>query len=125
MIPQLIEQGYYEHPWLGIKGLTISPLVVEELGLPVQRGVLVSEVIADSPAEKAGVRGGSQEVEIRGRAVRRGGDIITGIDDRDIAQFEELLAYLVMQTEVGQEVTVDIVRDGKELTLKVVLQARP
>lgn len=125
VIPQLIEQGYYEHPWLGIKGLTISPLLVEELGLPVERGVLVSEVVTDSPAEKAGVRGGSQEVEIRGRAVRRGGDIITGIDGRDIAQFEDLLAYLVMQTEVGQEVTADIVRDGKELTLKVVLQARP
>jgi len=125
VVPQLIAEGRHDHPWLGIKGLTITPLLVDELGLPVERGVLVSEVIADSPAEKARMRGGSRGVELRGETVRVGGDIITSIDDREIVQFEELLAYLVMEMEVGQEVTLGIVRDGEEQTVKVVLEGRP
>ena len=125
VVPQLIAQGHYDHPWLGIKGITITPLLVDELGLPVERGVLVSEVIADSPAEKASILGGTREVEIRGREVRQGGDIITSIDDREIVQFEDLLAYLVMQTGAGQEETLRIIRDGSEQALKVVLEARP
>lgn len=125
VVPQLIAQGHYDHPWLGIKGITITPLLVDEFGLPVERGVLVSEVITDSPAEKARIRGGTREVEIRGREVRQGGDIITSIDDREIVQFEDLLAYLVMQTGAGQEVTLHIIRDGSEQALKVMLEARP
>ncbi len=123
--PQLIAEGSYAHTWLGITGTTITPLLVNQLGLPVDKGVLVSEVLADSPAEKAGIRGGTQQVEIRGRRVSQGGDIIIRIDGREIVQFEDLLGYLVMQTEVGQEVTLDIVRDGAERTLMVVLEARP
>jgi S1-C subfamily serine protease len=125
VVPQLIAQGHYDHPWLGIKGATITPLMVDELGLPAERGVLVSEVIADSPAEKAGMRGGSQEVEIRGEIVRKGGDIIVSIEGREILQFEDLLGYLVMETEVGQDVTLEIIRDGAEQTLKLELVARP
>lgn len=125
VIPQLIAQGRYDHPWLGIKGITITPLMVNEMDLPVDRGVLVSEVIADSPAEKVRMQGGDREVEIRGGRVRQGGDIILSIDDREIIQFEDLLAYLVMQTEVGQEVTLRIVRNGGEQSLKALLEARP
>jgi S1-C subfamily serine protease len=125
VVPQLIDQGLYAHPWLGIKGLTITPLLVDELGLPVDRGVLVSEVFADSPAERARMLGGGREVEVRGSRVREGGDIIVSIDGLEIVQFEDLLAYLVMDTEVGQEVTLRIVRDGVDQTLRVVLEARP
>ena len=125
VIPQLIAEGHYEHPQLGIRGLTITPVLVDGLDLQVERGVLVSEATANDPAEKAGIRGGSAEVQIRGRLVRKGGDIIISIDDREILQFEDLLWYLVMQTEVGQEVTLGIVRDGREQAVKVVLGARP
>jgi 2-alkenal reductase len=125
VIPQLVAEGHYEHPQLGIRGLTITPVLVNGLDLPVERGVLVSEATANGPAEKAGIRGGSAEVQIRGRLVRKDGDIIISIDDREILQFEDLLWYLVMQTEVGQEVTLSIVRDGREQAVKVVLGARP
>jgi S1-C subfamily serine protease len=125
VVPQLIAQGHYDHPWLGIKGLTITPLLAEELDLSVERGVMVSEIIADGPAEGVGMRGGTREVEIGGTLVRVGGDIIISIDNRQTIQFEDLLAHIVMQTEVGQEVTLRIIRDGKEQTLRVVLEARP
>ena len=125
VIPQLVAEGHYEHPQLGIRGLTITPVLVDGLDLPVERGVLVSEATANGPAEKAGIRGGSAEEQIRGRLVRKGGDIIISIDEREILQFEDLLWYLVMQTEVGQEVSLRIVRDGREQAVKVVLGARP
>ncbi len=125
VIPQLIAQGYYDHPQLGIRGVSITPLLADELDLVVERGILVSEVTANSAAEKAGMRGGSGEVQIRGDRIVAGGDIIIRIDDREVVQFEDLLSYLVMETEVGQEVAVGIIRDGDEQTLKVVLAARP
>jgi serine protease Do len=110
---------------LGIRGTTITPILVEELSLPLETGVLVSEVTADGPAEKAGVRGGNTEVVVRGDVIRQGGDIIASIDGRKIVQFEDLLSYIVMETEVGQEVTLAIFRDGQERMIKVVLGARP
>jgi 2-alkenal reductase len=125
VIPQLIAEGRYAHPQLGIRGVAITPILVRELGLPVETGVLVSEVISTGPAEKAGLRGGSREVQIRGRPVLAGGDIIVRVDDRDIVKFEDLLSYLVMETEVGQEVTLGIIRDGQQQAVGVVLEARP
>ena len=71
------------------------------------------------------MRGGGEEVELRDRVVREGGDIIISIDDREIIQFEDLLAYLVTDTEVGQEVTVTIYRDGEFFEVPVTLAPRP
>lgn len=125
VVPRLIAEGHYDHPQLGIRGLTITPVLVEAMDLPVDGGVLVSEVTADSPAEKAGIRGGTREVSIRGQLVRQGGDIIVSIDGQETNQFEDLLSYIVMETEVGQEIAVSIIRDGEERVVKVVLGARP
>jgi S1-C subfamily serine protease len=125
VVPSLIAQGHYDHPQLGIRGLTITPILVEAMDLPVDGGVLVSEVTPDSPAAKAGIRGGTREVSIRGQMVRQGGDIIVSIDGHETNQFEDLLSYIVMETEVGQEIAVSIIRDGEERVVKVVLGARP
>jgi S1-C subfamily serine protease len=125
VVPKLIAEGHYDHPQLGIRGLTITPVLAEAMDLPVDGGVLVSEVTADSPAEKAGIRGGTTEVSIRGQLVRQGGDIIISIEGQEINQFEDLLSYIVMETEVGQEIAVSIIRDGEERVVKVVLGARP
>jgi len=125
VIPHLISEGHYDHPRLGIVGMTITPLLVEAMDLPVDGGVLVSEVTANGPAEKAGIRGGSREISIRGRLVRQGGDIIVSIDGHSIRQFEDLLSYIVMETEVDQEIALGVVRDGEERVVKSVLEARP
>ncbi len=125
VVPALISNGRYDHPQVGIRGMTITPLLVKELSLPVQSGILVSEATADGPADKAGVRGGTREVSIRGNQVRTGGDIIVSIDGHDVEQFEDLLSYIVMEAEIGQEVALGIVRDGEERIIKVTLGARP
>ena len=125
VIPRLISDGHYDYPQLGIKGITVTPILVKELELPVEAGVLISEATSGGAAEKAGIRGGSREVSVRGNMLREGGDIIVSIDGHTIRQFEDLLSYIVMETEVGQEIAVGIVRDGREQVVKAVLEARP
>ncbi len=119
IIAQLRESGSVSYPWLGIAGGTLTPAAAEELGLPrTTRGVLVSEVTADGPAYEAGLRGLDMET-------MSGADIITGIDDIVVSEFDDLLGYIVQRTQVGQTVTLTILRDGQEMTLQLTLGQRP
>ena len=99
--------------------------LAEPLGLPVTRGVLISEVNPNTAAAEAGLRGGDHEVEFEGIQVKAGGDIIIAIDDYELRDFDDLIAYLVRETEVGQEVVLTIIRDGEELKVPVTLGERP
>jgi len=125
VVPSLIEKGYYEYPWLGISGYTIGRDLAEKLGLPVQRGVMVKEVIKDSPADKAGLRGCDSEIKFRGWDVPVGGDVIIGIDDQEVRKFDDLLTYIIRHTKVGQKVKLTIIRDGEEKVITVKLGRRP
>ena len=125
VVPSLIEKGYYDYPWLGIVGSTITAAMARDLDLDVDYGVLVQEVVEGSPADKAGLRGGTETAEFRGREVRVGGDIIVAVDGRPVRKFDDLLVYLVKETSVGQEITLTVLREGEEVDLKVKLGRRP
>jgi len=126
VVPSLIEKGYYEHPWLGISGISLSPELVEAMNLePAQRGALVVDVVPGSPADEAGVRGSDRQVTIYGDTVRVGGDVITAIDGQPVKEFGDLVTYLTRVTEVGQTVTLALLRKGKDTNVKVTLAARP
>ena len=119
IIGQLRESGAVSYPWLGIAGGTLTPDAAEELGLTRDtRGVLVSEVTAGGPAATAGLRGLNPETN-------NGADIITGIDAVTVLEFDDLLGYIVQQTQVGQTVTLTILRDGQPQTLSLTLGERP
>ncbi|MCC6905884.1 MAG: trypsin-like peptidase domain-containing protein [Anaerolineae bacterium] len=125
--PQLIETGTVEYPYLGIQAIgeiSLAELALE-FDLPVQEGVLVTEVIEGTAADDAGLRGGDQTVNFRGNPIVLGGDIITAINDVPLNNFDELIGYLVSNTSVGDEVTVTIVRDGEVLNVPLTLGARP
>jgi S1-C subfamily serine protease len=114
IVPQIIANGRVETPWLGIAGGLITEEAAVALGLPAnQNGILISDVIAGSPAANAGLRGGSNP------------DVIIGVDGRQITAFDDLLGYLVQQTVVGQAVELQILRDGQPQTVNVTLMARP
>lgn len=121
----IIANGVYEHPWLGVRGQSLSPFISRQLDLPVDRGVLVTEAIPDSPADKAGLKGGSDEVEVEGLPFTVGGDIITAIDGTPVSVFDDLLAYLSRYTEPGKQVVLTVVRDGKTVEFTVTLEPRP
>lgn len=126
VVPALIRDGFYAHPWLGIRGYTITPDLVEALSLPVERGALVGEVTAGGPADKAGLRGGRRSVRIPGyvEPVMAGGDIIVGIDGTRVTGMDSLISYLDF-TEAGQVVTLEVIRGTERLSIKVTLGKRP
>jgi S1-C subfamily serine protease len=126
VVPELIETGHFAHPWLGISGYSINFELAEVLDLPVDRGVLVGEVIRDGPSAQAGLRGGQRQVLVEGfvEPIIAGGDIITAINDTGVGSMDDLITYLE-STMVGQEVELTILRDGDEQRLTVKLDERP
>ena len=127
IVPALIEEGAYHYPYLGISydtRFTMAELA-GPLGLPVTHGALIDEVTPGTAAAQAGLQGGNHEVEVIGTTVNAGGDIIVAIDGTKLRDFDDLIAYLVRETEVGQEVTLTVIRDGEELEIPVMLGERP
>lgn len=130
VVPHLITRGRYPHPWLGIQVLALSPewrQALQQAGMeiPVQEGLLVLSVVRGSPADRAGIRGGTQVVRIGGYRIPVGGDIIVSINGHPVPSLRELTVYLDTRTQVGQQVEVRLIRDGREMSVPVVLGERP
>jgi serine protease Do len=126
VVPELIANGRYEHPWLGISGGTLTSPLRDAMGLDEsQRGVLVATVSSNSPADEAGLQGSSRQVEIDGQQVLVGGDVIVSVDGRPIQTFDDLLSFISNDASVGQTVTFGVLRDGKTINVDVTLAARP
>jgi len=98
---------------------------VKALDLPVRQGALVLDVAAGSPADKAGLRGSERVIRVQGQELTTGGDVITAIDDTPVTGMDQLISYLVRKTQPGQQVTLTIIRDGKEKKVTVTLAERP
>ncbi len=126
VVPILISEGDYQQPWIGISGRDLTPESAELMDLPrEQQGALVIEVTPNSPAAKAGLLGSSIEVEIDRQEVLVGGDVITGVDDQAINDFEDLVAYLARYTIVGQTINLEVIRGGAAIEVPLTLEARP
>ena len=122
--PSLIDSGSYTWPWLGIRGGTLTPIVANANNLGELRGAYIAEVLSGGPAAKAGLRGAAREVEVNGLPVPVGGDVVKAVDGRVIVSFDDLLEYIALRSEVGQTLKLTIVRDGRERTIEVTLEAR-
>ncbi|MGD8638921.1 MAG: trypsin-like peptidase domain-containing protein, partial [Nitrosopumilaceae archaeon] len=121
IVPILIEKGVYKHPWIGISGMNINSKISDALGLPKNyKGVLVANVIEDSPAEKAGIK----EAVYNTKQEIRGGDIIIAIDKTPINRMADIIDYISTK-EVGDTVQFTINRDGKTIDLSATLASRP
>ena len=126
VVPVLIAKGSYEHPWLGISGTTLDPDLAQAMGLEAnQRGALVIEVVPGGPAEQAGLQGSDRQVTIDGQERQVGGDVVVALDGQPVKTFDDLVAYLVQSTEVGQKATLTVLRDGRERQVEVTIAARP
>jgi S1-C subfamily serine protease len=126
VVPELIKNGKYVHPYLGISGTSLTPDLAKAMNLTAtQRGALVEDILPNGPADKAGLLGSSKSVTIDGQDVHVGGDLITAIDAAPVKSIEDVIAYLADHTTVGQKVTLTVLRDGKEQKLEVTLEARP
>jgi len=121
---QLITSGKVARPWLGISGISITRDLSDGLGLGVKEGVLVVQVVRGGPAYQAELKGGNREVAIGGIRVRLGGDIITAVDEEEISDMKGLVRMLDKR-EVGQTLTLHILRDGTARQIHVLLSESP
>ena len=127
VVPSLIATGSYQHPWLGLIGIDITPDIAKALGLGLEdaKGFLVIGVNEGSPADKAGIRGGDKVANINGREIRLGGDIVLKIDNQDVRKIEDILTYLERYKHIGDTIQLTILRDGRPQTINITLTARP
>jgi S1-C subfamily serine protease len=125
VVPSLITSGSFKHPWLGVAGSDMTPGIADRLGLEEPRGFLVMEVVAGSPAEQAGIRGGDEDATIDGVPIKLGGDVIVGVDNKTVRKIDDILVYLQREKAVGDELQLTILRDGQEMQITAVLGARP
>jgi serine protease Do len=127
IVPSLIETGSYQHPWLGMFGVDITPDVAKALGLDLNqaKGFLVMNVDDGSPADNAGIRGGERVTTINGRLIELGGDVILKIDNQTVRKLDDILTYLEREKKVNDSVRLTVLRDGKLQPIDVTLAARP
>ncbi len=123
IMQQLIETGKVSHPYLGITGASVEDFP-EEVGLSANQGVLIVDVLLDSPADKAGLQGSGEFVTINDIRYPAGGDIIISIDENKIRTVENIIEIL-SKMDVGDEIQVEYQRDGTKGTAKVILEERP
>ena len=103
IVAQLAETGRVTRAWLGVSIQPLTPELASSFGLPDTAGALISGVMDDSPAARVGLRRG---------------DVITKYDGRPVARSTDL-PRVVAETPVGREVPVEVIREGKRLTLTV------
>ena len=130
IVPVLIHDGQYRHPWIGVSGMDIDPDTAAAMGLDDTRGFMVMTVVEGSPADEAGLRGsqGTVAVAVPGAEDEErpaGGDVITAVDGIDVRRISDILVHLQRAKSVGDDLVLDILRDGRTTSLVVVLGERP
>ena len=125
IVPTLIEEGKYPHPWIGISGKDIDPDLARVLDLKQAKGFLVITVVDGSPADKAGLKGMSQTQIINGEEYPADGDIIIWVDDKEVRKISDILIHLQREKSVGDEMILGILRDGDFMHLTLKLVERP
>lgn len=122
IIPDLIEKGSYDHPWLGISGASLNKKLVEDLDLPKNyHGVVISEVINEGPASKAGLK----EAMYNANGEIKSADVIIAVDGIAVKRIDDIISYIFENKNVGDNLHVTLNREGKMLNYDVILQKRP
>jgi len=125
IVPTLISDGEYKHPWIGISGTDIDLEMANVMRLESTLGFLIITVIEDSPASDAGLIGSNKIIEVEGREYSIGGDVIMSVDEIDVRKIDDILIHLQRGKAVGDEMVLEILRDGRTTNVTIVLQERP
>jgi S1-C subfamily serine protease len=122
----LIKNGNYtSHPWLGVLATDMNFRIAQAMNTNVTYGCLINSTTSGGPADKAGLKGGTSQVQIAGQEVTIGGDIIIAINGQKIKNTDDLSTYLEEYTSPDQTISITIVRANETQTLSVTLEARP
>ncbi|MFC4356761.1 S1C family serine protease [Halobium salinum] len=124
VVPDLLDGGRFRHSYLRTRTLDVTPSVAEANELDEPRGVLVVDVNV-GPTTGDSLRGSDYTRTVGGREIPVGGDVIVGMNGTELRSHEELMRYLITRTRPGEPVELDVVRDGAEVRLSIVLDERP
>lgn len=124
ILPELIRKGYVSYPWIGASVFPLIPEFAKFLGLKVERGAMIMEVVRGGPADKAGLRGGDRQVQVGNVMLPVGGDVITEFDGEKVTSSDELIR-LIRARRPGDRVALKVLRNGKFLTVNINLGERP
>jgi S1-C subfamily serine protease len=123
ILPELKRDGRVNRGFLGIDALTVDRSL-DDLHLAVREGALVQTVEPGSPADKAGIRGGSITAQLDGKRIELGGDVITAIDGKRVRSNEDVISIVTAKNQ-NDVVTIRLTRNGKERTVVATLGRRP
>ena len=124
ILTALIEEGEFEYPYLGFSSMDeLTSREREMLGLESERGIYVTQVEPDGPAEKAGLTAGEADTGIPN--LPGGGDLITAVDGQPVNRFDQLFVYLIKHKSPGDTVTLSVLREGQLEELPLELGSRP
>ena len=123
-ISQLREDGTVEYAYIGVTTTPLYPQLADRLGIDTDTGALVTDVVSGSPAADAGIQGKTGTIRFQGIAVDNGGDVITAVDGHEITGGSDL-PRIISLLDPGDQVTLDIIRDGEHKQVDVTLGQRP
>lgn len=123
ILPDLLAYGRVLRPWLGISTIQITPRLASRLALNIKEGLIVRSTLPNGPAAKAGIVG-SEQYRIVGNQIQLLADILTKVGDQKVSSEEDLYRAL-KDRKPNEVVSVEIVRDGRPMRLKVQLEPRP
>lgn len=124
VIPDLLEKGYVPHSWLGVSLFPLIPGLAQELGLKVERGAMIMEVVKGGPADRAGLRGGNKVLYVGNAMLPVGGDIVVVFNKEPIESSEELIRHIAKHRP-DDRVKLKILRDNRFKDIEVKLGERP
>jgi len=120
VLNDLSKYGRVKRPTLGISSFGVGPELAEEMGLPVESGVLVQQVLPGGAAERAGMHGGNQRAYVGNTPIMLGGDLIVAIDGQQVTDPQEINA-IIEKHQAGDTVSVTFYRARRQITLKLIL----
>jgi S1-C subfamily serine protease len=124
-LTQLVATGRVAYAYIGIQSQDVTPGIARRFQLGAQRGALVTEVEPGTPADRAGLHGGSRESEFNGLPVTLGGDLIIRIGSTRIRGSEDVSRVVTDELAPGQTVPVTFVRAGERRVVSLTLAERP
>jgi S1-C subfamily serine protease len=123
-LDQLKSGGEVDYAYLGVSSETLYPQLAEHLGLDTDHGALISDVVDGSPADEAGLHGGSDETTFQLQHVKSGGDVVIAVDGKPVFQNNDL-SELIAAHKPGDTVTLEVLRGGDHADVDVKLGSRP
>jgi len=124
VVPELLSKGYVTYPWIGATIQSLIPEVAKYLKLKIERGAIIAEVVKGGPADKAGLKGGNQKVQVGNMIALAGGDIVVKVDQHDVKTNDELIHY-IREKKPGDTIVLKVFRKDSLTDVKVTLGERP